>query len=116
MPLSDHEKKLLEEMEAALSADDPRLVSALSGRPRSARLLYGILIALGGMALLLGGLIAKSVPLGVLGFITCLGGILTSLSGGSVGNPASGYRGATRGKKNWSSRLEERWERRNFDQ
>ncbi len=30
MPLSDREKRLLEEMEAALLTEDPRLVSGLS--------------------------------------------------------------------------------------
>ena len=35
MPLSDHEKRLLAEMEAALVADDPGLVSTLNGRSRS---------------------------------------------------------------------------------
>jgi len=28
MPLSDHEKRLLDEMERALAADDPKLISA----------------------------------------------------------------------------------------
>jgi hypothetical protein len=32
MPLSDREKRLLEEMEAALLTEDPRLVSALSSK------------------------------------------------------------------------------------
>ena len=35
MPLSDHEKRLLAEMEEALAADDPRLISAFSGKTPS---------------------------------------------------------------------------------
>ena len=35
MPLSDHEKKLLAEMEEALAADDPRLLSTFSGKTPS---------------------------------------------------------------------------------
>jgi Protein of unknown function (DUF3040) len=116
MPLSDHEKKLLEEMEAALSADDPRLVSALSGRPRSARLLYGILSALGGMAILLAGLVVKNVPVGLLGFLACLGGILLAIKGGTLTVSAPSAPGSGKGRRGWGARLEERWERRNFDQ
>jgi hypothetical protein len=35
MPLSDEEKRLLAEMEAALAVDDPKLVSTLSGKVRT---------------------------------------------------------------------------------
>ena len=35
MALSEHEKRMLAEMEAALVADDPRLVSTLNGRERT---------------------------------------------------------------------------------
>jgi len=31
MPLSEHERRLLAQMEEALAVDDPRLVSAMSG-------------------------------------------------------------------------------------
>jgi len=47
MPLSDEEKRLLAEMEAALAVDDPKLVSTLSGKvrtPKKNRMFAGILL------------------------------------------------------------------------
>ena len=35
MALSDHERKLLAEMEAALEQEDPRLLSTLTGKART---------------------------------------------------------------------------------
>lgn len=120
MPLSDHEKRLLAEMEAALSSEDPRLVSALNGKVRTrqaARVLTGALLALTGMAILLAGLIAQVVALGIAGFIVSLVGLVLIFSN-FRGPSAGGARGETPkgAKPGWSSRLEDRWERRNFDQ
>ena len=39
MALSDHERKLLAEMEAALEQEDPRLLSTLRVRPAPAKAL-----------------------------------------------------------------------------
>ena len=49
MPLSEHEKRLLAEMEEALAADDPRLISTFSGKtPSRSRVVAGFgLIILG---------------------------------------------------------------------
>ncbi len=63
MPLSDHERRLLAEMEAALQQDDPRLVSTMTGKARtrqSSRVLIGSLLLLSGMAILLTGLISQT--------------------------------------------------------
>ena len=72
MPLSEHEKRMLQEMEAALLTEDPRLFSALSGeiKPvRRSRTLVGLGLLLVGVVTLFGGLIAKVTPVGVLGFV-----------------------------------------------
>ena len=83
MPLSDHEKRMLQEMEAALLTEDPRLFSALSGeiKPvRRSRTLVGLGLVFVGVATLFGGLIAKVTPVGVLGFVIALAGVIAILS------------------------------------
>ncbi len=120
MALSEHELKLLAQMEEALSADDPRLVSTLTGTrlyPGRNRALLGGALTVIGLATIFGGLIAKLTPLGVLGFLVALTGvtlIISALSG--VSALKAPKQGKKRGKGKFGSRLEDRWERRNFDQ
>lgn len=122
MPLSEHERKLLAEMEAAFEQEDPRLVSTLTGNARTkqgSRVFYGSLTLLAGMAILFGGLISKVTPVGLLGFVIAVAGaffIVTNLSFGKSGGSALGALGASKPKKpKWSDRLEGRWDRRNYD-
>ncbi len=117
MALSDRERRLLAEMEAALATDDPRLESRLAGStmtPTKPRLALGALSILAGAAILFAGLISKTTPIGVAGFLVALFGVLTLIrSLGSI------TKGATRTKgprKSFSARLEERWNRRDFQQ
>ena len=113
MPLSDHEKRMLQEMEAALLTEDPRLFSALSGdakAPRRRSTLVGIALIPLGIATLFGGLIAKTTPIGVLGFIIALAGVIAIVS--SIGTKAPRAKGARKGK-GFGSRLEQRWDERN---
>ncbi len=116
MPLSDHEKRLLAEMEAALVAEDPRLVSTLNGRVRSpkvGRALIGFFAILGGMTVLLAGLIAQIIAIGMIGFVISLVGLVVLVSNLSLGK--SDLKGPGGSRPKWSSRLEDRWERRNFE-
>ncbi|MEI6648210.1 MAG: DUF3040 domain-containing protein [Actinomycetes bacterium] len=121
MPLSDHERRLLAEMEAALQQDDPRLVSTMTGKARtrqSSRVLIGSLLLLSGMAILLTGLISQTIPVGIVGFIVALIGVVfifSNLGGAGPTHAMRGERGAKPKKAPWSSRLEERWDRRNFE-
>ena len=117
MSLSDRERKLLAEMEQALSADDPRLSSTLTGTrtfPGRTRVLTGVGALLLGLAIILGGLISQTVPVGILGFLIALSGLITVLS--SVGSIGKGVTGAAKVKNpGLRSRLEQRWDQRNFD-
>jgi hypothetical protein len=116
MPLSDHERKLLAEMEAAFEQEDPRLVSTLTGNARTKQgslVLYGALGVLAGMAILFGGLIAKVILVGLLGFVVSLIGAFLIVSNLSL--TKSSKRGVKAKKPKWSDRLEGRWDRRNFD-
>jgi len=122
MSLSEHERKLLAEMEEALSADDPRLVSTLTGNrlyPGRNRILLGIGLVALGIATIFTGLIVKITLVGVLGFLIALSGVtlvVAGLSGVSNlrSNPSGKNKKRNKGKLN--TRLEDRWEKRNFDQ
>ena len=114
MALSDHERKLLAEMEAALEQEDPRLLSTLTGKARTkqgSRALLGFSILLIGLFILVSGLIAKQTIVGVLAFLISLAGVLliiTNLSLKPAGiQPKKGKRFGL------GSNLEQRWDRRN---
>jgi hypothetical protein len=116
MALSDHEKRMLAEMEAALVAEDPGLVSTLNGHertPKGSRALLGLASILVGMVVLLSGLISQIVPLGIAGFLVSLVGLVLFVSNLSFGK--SSFKNPKSARPKWSSRLEDRWERRNFE-
>ena len=77
MPLSEHEQRLLEQMERQLYADDPKLASTLRGTGRSLRSRHQVVLgAIGivlGLVLLVAGVAAPLWPLGVAGFLVMLG-------------------------------------------
>ncbi|MDP9392913.1 MAG: DUF3040 domain-containing protein [Actinomycetota bacterium] len=132
MPLSEHEQRLLEQMERALYAEDPKLASALRGAdPRTharRRVALAGLAFLIGVAVLMGGVVAKIIPLGVVGFVLMVAAAFAALSnwrampsaaerraarGGTASPRASRGPGRTRGTRDgFMNRLEERWNRR----
>ena len=131
MPLSDNEQKLLEQMERALYAEDPKFASAMRGanrRPGAGRrfVIGGAGIAFG-LALLVVAIVPLrqhlliSVLVGVLGFVCMLAGTAYAVSSQRKGptgvvtasgtvRPAAKNGGRTRGT--FMQRLEQRWERR----
>jgi hypothetical protein len=80
VPLSEHEQRLLEQMERALHQEDPKLASTLrQGSNRSVngrQVLLGSVLVVIGLAGLLGGVMANLVVLGAVGFLLMLGGTL----------------------------------------
>lgn len=134
MPLSEHEQRLLEQMERALYAEDPKfatsLRSASAGRASRGRAAFGVLVLLGGITLLMLGAILPLIPLGVAGFVVMVvGATLTYL--GLRGRPAAAAAaegegetapGATTGgaaprkapkqSSGFMDRLEDRWRKR----
>ena len=114
MPLSDREKRLLEEMEAALLTEDPRLVSALTSKapvsPSRNRVLVGGGLVLLGLITLFGGLISQVTPIGILGFVIALSGVITAISSISPMVARGPRKSSTR--SSLSARLEQRWENR----
>ena len=138
VPLSEHEQRLLEQIERALVDDDPKFASSVrSGdrRGKARRMLQvGVALFVVGMAALVGGAVIPSVPLGALGFLVAFGGLaLTVLNYRSAtgvveagpGVPPGGGATASRGgrgrgggkvrRQPLKNRLEERFRRR-YDQ
>jgi hypothetical protein len=130
VPLSENEQRLLEQMERALYADDPKFASALRGADPRTHARRRVLIAsvgfVVGIALLMLGVISKIVPISVVGFVVMLAAAFFALSGmksmppgaGSVPKvgsaPGSPSRLARSGrpKQRVMDRFEERWNRR----
>ena len=114
MPLSEHEERLLAQMEAALSQEDPKLVSALSQKKvKRSPILSLALIAVGFITLFV-GLVSQVVIAGVAGFIIALAGVYRLIT-----TSRSAVMGAMKTPKQkrrsrFNSMLEERWERRQF--
>jgi Protein of unknown function (DUF3040) len=77
MPLSDHEQRLLDQIEQALYADDPKFASAVRsarGRWRTRRaLVLAVFGVLAGLALVLIGLITTIIVISVVGFVLLVG-------------------------------------------
>ena len=122
MPLSEHERRLLAQMEEALAVDDPRLVSAMSGSSGVSRnrLGLGVALLIAGLATLFGGLIAQVTIIGLGGFLIALTGsvlIYRAVTTPSALVPASsqGSEKAPRARKKLGDRLQDRWDQRNFE-
>lgn len=125
MALSDRERRLLAEMEAALASDDPRLQSTLSGgdtatmlRGKSSSFLKAGALLVVGIATLFTGLISQLPLIGIAGFLIALAGLLlaiTSLSAAASGVTRTGKGAAKSSKAGFSSRLQDRWDRRTFE-
>ncbi len=125
MPLSEHEQRLLEQMERALYAEDPKFASALEGtglRAYTRRRVYqaaaGFVV---GIALLMGGMVAQQIWVSVVGFLVMLGCAVLAVTGwkrGPAGHHATGAGSAPapRRKAGVMDRMEQRWQRRRDEQ
>jgi hypothetical protein len=76
VPLSEHEQRLLEQMERALHAEDPKFASALQGdklrRRLRRRLILAVVGVLAGGALIGYGVVAKRAAIDVAGGVVVL--------------------------------------------
>ncbi len=115
MALSERERRLLEEMEAALASDDPRLQSTLTASPKiSGSLLRGVALLAIGFAILFTGLISQITPLGIAGFAIALTGVISGVRSLGSGAPRVGGK-AKSARRSLNDRLQERWDQRNFE-
>ncbi|WP_028846518.1 DUF3040 domain-containing protein [Thermocrispum agreste] len=127
MPLSEHEQRLLDEIEQALYAEDPKFASSVRGtrlgRPSRARKLQGALLFLVGMALLPLGVmmpvrLAEIPIVSVLGFLLMFFGallVVVSFRGEPDGDAVGGKAGkgpAKTKRSSFAQRMEERFRQR----
>ncbi|HYH77365.1 MAG TPA: DUF3040 domain-containing protein [Arthrobacter sp.] len=119
MPLSEHEQKLLEQLEKQLHEDDPKFANSMGsdpGRSWSTRhVVIGVLGALAGIFLLLVGVTLQSIFVGVLGFVVMGAGVyFATMRSSTPGKSGHGGRPGKPGKSRSSfmSSLEERWDER----
>lgn len=78
MPLSEHEQKMLEQMERALYAEDPRFASQMKGSahsPNRRRIVIGVCGAAVGLGLVIAGVATEIIALGVVGFVLMVAGV-----------------------------------------
>lgn len=144
MPLSEHEQHLLEQMEQALYAEDPKFASQMQGSAARARLRRSIAIGaagvIAGLGLVFLGVAKGAIWWGALGFALMVGGVAYAIRpakapkvtlgavahDGSVrahmpaGRPGKSRAGKSRQtrkatKQGLMRRLEERWDRRRHD-
>lgn len=130
MPLSEHEQRMLEQIERALYAEDPKFASNVRGarmrRPARRRRLQGAAIFVIGIALLVVGVIIDFKPadipvVSVFGFLVMFSGALLAVTAIRHGNDPepegeeadSGKQGSVR-RSSFTQRMEERFRKR-FD-
>ncbi|MFE2158748.1 DUF3040 domain-containing protein [Streptomyces lydicus] len=130
MPLSEHEQRMLEQMERALYAEDPKFATALEGsglrtytRRRVYQAVAGFLV---GIALLMAGMVAQQIWISVVGFLVMLGCAVLAVTGWrkapkageqqSAGGPGGPARGQSRQRRSMMNRIEDRWQRRRDEQ
>ena len=134
MPLSDHEQRMLDQIESALYAEDPKFASSVRGgnlrAPSARRRLQGGVLFVLGLALLVAGIALRATWIGslpvlsVVGFIVMFGGVVFAITGPRVAggrDKAAPETGSARPRKakgsggSFTSRMEDRFRRR-FDE
>ncbi len=115
MALSDEEQRLLDQMEAALAAEDPKLASALRGTSTSSQRRRAVLAGLGllvGMGCLIGGMQVHPA-LSVFGFVVMVASAVlgvTAWQQAALSGAESGTSGKA-GHTEATGHREDRWGR-----
>ena len=131
MALSEHEEALLQQMEEALYAEDPRFASRIEktksrGLGRG-RVVVGVVAGVAGLALVVFSAMSSNIWLGAGGFAIMVAGIvyaitpsktkLAAVANDGTTKPRAGKAKAASAKQaTFMERLEERWEKRRRDQ
>ncbi|MBL3687259.1 DUF3040 domain-containing protein [Leucobacter zeae] len=121
MALSEHEQRLLDEMERGFYRSEADVMQTKPGVRRRVNyrsLVLGVIVVLVGVGVLIGGVAAQQLWLGLIGFAAMLGGVMLMLSRATeepiedapVGGGSAGTGGAP--KESFSERMERRWDER----
>lgn len=125
MALSEHEQRLLDQLEQQLHADDPKFASSMaSSTPRSMstrRIVIGALMAVAGILILLLGVANQIILVGVAGFLVMGAGVYFATTRSKDSEAAPMSRGATKTAPvnrsgGFLSTLEEKWDERKREQ
>lgn len=121
MPLSEHEQRLLDQIERALYAEDPKFAHAVRATDPQVhykrRLIKAVLGFFVGVCLLMAGVVSKIIPISVVGFVVmlacCVWGVSSykHMTGIGVAEPAQ----RRPRRPSIMERFEERWRRRHGD-
>ena len=124
MPLSERERRLLEEMERSLYSSDSDVFGsdpAKRGRPHYRSLVLGILVVIVGLGIVLTSVLVRIPLIGVGGFVVMVAGVLLAMArpragrGGAsrVSEPSARQRSGGKGSSApFMDRLSDRWDRR----
>lgn len=120
MALSEYEQKMLEQLEAQLKDEDPKLAESFQVAPPNVslkNLVFGCLITVAGLGLIVWGVSAGWMWLGVIGFVVALAGVLFATMGGKgdgdsdrPARPAP--RSSTGPGQSFMQRQADKWEQR----
>ncbi|MEV8146128.1 DUF3040 domain-containing protein [Specibacter sp. NPDC078709] len=125
MPLSEHEQRLLDQLEQQLHAEDPKFAHALSSSPTRSmstrNIVIGVLVMIAGLLVLLAGVATHLIVVGILGFLLMGAGVYVSLTKSKFGAASEspgkpGAQSAAKQKSGFMNNLEEKWDERRREQ
>ncbi len=124
MPLSEHEQRLLDQLEQQLHADDPKfahsMASSTSRSLSTRRIVLGSLVTIAGLAVLLLGIWNQFIPIGVAGFLIMGAGVYYATTkarlDGAAPSPSKAAKTPSSSRGGFLSSLEEKWDERKRDQ
>ena len=113
MPLSEHEQRLLDEMERNLYGRDADVTStAFVGMPRPnyRAIVLGVIVVLLGLGGLIAGVMTHMIAVGIAGFVLMFAGVLIASKPGAPAETSDKKPRQTGGS--FMQRMEQRWDER----
>ena len=120
MPLSEHEQRLLDEMERNLYQGEADVLTALGAKrvPHYRAIAVGVILAVVGLITVLVGVYQDLTVVGILGFAVVFTGVMVAVAvpGRATSSPKSSASSSSRSSSapstSFMDRLNDRWERR----
>jgi len=119
MPLSEHEQRLLDEMERNLYGRDADVVSPRGTgiRPNYRALTLGVVLAAAGIGVMVAAVMMQFIVLGVIGFVvTFVGALIASRPatgpGAGTGSKAQPSKPSASRRSSFMDRMQQKWDER----